>query len=58
MKDWKTPLLDIVIVLLVANLTVFYDDTMNPEYWRCVVYSLAAALAFKAASMAYFARRK
>ncbi|MDR1476900.1 MAG: hypothetical protein LBI17_02100 [Rickettsiales bacterium] len=58
MKNWKTPLLDIVIVLLVANLTVFYDDAICPRYWSYVMYSLAAALLVKAGSLAYLAKKK
>jgi hypothetical protein len=58
MKNWKTPLLDIVIVLLVANLTVFYDDTLCSRYWMYVIAALGLSLVIKSASLAYFARKK
>ena len=58
MKNWKTPLLDVVIVLLVANLTVFYDDSLCPAYWNYVLGALGAALAVKIGSLFYFARHK
>jgi len=68
--NWKTPVLDLMLLMSAANLTIFYDryeyqnntgymEYSGPgmEYWRFMIAAFLVLVAIKAGSLIFFAMK-
>ncbi|MDR2098576.1 MAG: hypothetical protein LBO78_00940 [Rickettsiales bacterium] len=68
--NWKTPVLDLMLLMVTANLTIFYDDYVErsgdywvhsghgEEYWYCMIAAFFVLSAIKIGSLAFFAAKE
>jgi hypothetical protein len=64
--NWKTPVLDLILLMVAANLTIFYENyeeigpdyrisSPGSDYWSYMVAAFVALCIIKAGTLAFFA---